>query len=109
LTDSEMLGSSCRSWLEVTLPSSLMLKENDFSYVVRLFVVMALWFSPCSIATYILMFSLNWRPLRRTLKLEREVWKLGYGEMLAVPWRAERAKRRVVNTLTFVGSVNLCL
>lgn len=90
----------------VGLPGAIALLTNggtDFSHVVRFFIVMTLWFSPCSIATYVLMFLLNWKPIFATLRREKEVWKLGYGEMLTAPWRAERAKHRVLNTLTLLA------
>ena len=87
---------------------SVLASGYDFSFVLRVFVLMTLWFSPFSIATYVLQFSLNWGRIWSILKRERGVRKLGYGEMLEAPWRAERAKRRNVNILTLAAGPFMC-
>lgn len=80
-----------------------LLTGHHFSFVLKVFVFMTALFSPFSIATYVLIFSLAWGRIWSSLKQEREVRKLGYGEMLVAPWRAERAKRRIVNLLTLAA------
>jgi hypothetical protein len=91
------------SWAIVEL-----LEGRDFSNVLKVFVRMTLYFSPLTIAYYLLMFSLNWGQIFSTLKRERKVSKLGYGEMLKAPWRAERAKRPIINLLTLAAGPFMC-
>lgn len=83
------------------------LGDRDFSWIVRVYVLTTLMFSPGHVLVTAIELRFNLRLVRKIQRRKRVVRELGLEDVLTAPWRAERKKRWLIDAMTLFVAISV--